>query len=250
MNYIVVDNKVIFSGDKTYFVVWRTKGGRPIPIFGRGEKHWSRSQVEEWKKDASKRKEISKRKAEYKTFESVPESDKWAEKHYSNWRDNLSEAEDYAIGAFKLNSYKYINKQLREPGFKTKHEVEGQSVNDMIVNIDKALSRTSLPEDVTAYRGFRKNPYKDNTRLIGSIITDKGFVSASLVKKVTEIHGATWEEGVMMKLRIPKGTKAGYLDKVRWKKEAELLLPRNSKFKVLSIGKEKGINMMEVEVIK
>lgn len=58
-------NSVFIFQDKVDFVVWRTKGGRHIPLFGKGESRWTPGQTKKWKKDAPTRKKagIKKRKA-------------------------------------------------------------------------------------------------------------------------------------------------------------------------------------------
>lgn len=45
MQVVIQKDKIISFSGKSSFVVWRQKGGRPIPIFGRGEKHWTRGQT-------------------------------------------------------------------------------------------------------------------------------------------------------------------------------------------------------------
>lgn len=61
MNTSIVNNKIIFSGDKTYFVIWRQKGGKPIPIHGKGNKGFTSSQRIEYnqKKIEDTEKQIS-----------------------------------------------------------------------------------------------------------------------------------------------------------------------------------------------
>lgn len=119
MNHIIVDNKVIFSGDKSSFVIWRTKAGRPIPIFGRGEKGWTSTQTKEWKKDASKRKKagIEKRKA---TIAEKSQKADWkpamTEKEAATWNKDSVEKRTFLHGTNARESIEEEGFRLTERG--------------------------------------------------------------------------------------------------------------------------------------
>lgn len=101
-------------------------------------------------------------------------------------------------------------------------------------SIEAAVNATSLSEAITVYRGADSSTFGDSS-LVGSTISDKAFVSTSLLEGVA----AEFDSGVMMEIRLPKGAKALNMD--RWQegegmgstKEYELLLQRNSTFRVI-----------------
>lgn len=59
MNQVTVNNKIIFSSDKSYFVLWRQKSGRPIPV-GKGSHFTPQQRIEHNKKKIG---ELQKRRS-------------------------------------------------------------------------------------------------------------------------------------------------------------------------------------------
>lgn len=59
MSTIVLDNKIIFSNDKSYYVLWRQKGGIPIPV-GKGSRF---TPVQRTKHNRTKIAELKRKRA-------------------------------------------------------------------------------------------------------------------------------------------------------------------------------------------
>lgn len=79
------------------------------------------------------------------------------------------------------------------------------------------MSKASIPEDLIVYRGTDLNAIGNYLQydgmgnikydaMKGTIITDKGFMSTSIVKDSAFADTVTWE------IYVPKGTNAGYLE--------------------------------------
>lgn len=109
-----------------------------------------------------------------------------------------------------------------------------------IRNVDAALNKGTVSEDTIAFRGLPAEMTKDLKP--GDVFTDNGFVSTSLDRKAALKFNKNTTE-----IRVPKGSKGGLMDSVRTKadlirldqkSEHELLLPRGSKFRVLSNSKD------------
>lgn len=125
-----------------------------------------------------------------------------------------------SIQAYTADWYFDINDNLRKG---RKSDAETQK---MINDLDTALEKSSrMPSDALSYRGV------DGLNLrIGQTVTDKAFVSTSLNKsKAAEFTTS----GTMLEIKVPKGSKAMYLNSLSdYKDEKELLLGRGSSFKI------------------
>lgn len=164
-----------------------------------------------------------------------------AEKEWKSWDQNLSINEKTALKAYssepfdKLSTnYIDMNNHLRG-----KDKSPSKETRQAIKQVDTALTKGSLQQDTTVFRGFPPSVLgNDPSKLIGKTITDKAYTSTSLSERVAGQFGNTVAE-----IRIPKGAKAGLMDATLTKAdlkqfgrdpEHELLLPRNSKFRILS----------------
>jgi hypothetical protein len=118
--------------------------------------------------------------------------------------------------------------------------------------LDKAFKdpRNRTQKDTTLYRGIDNATLLDSME-VGSTITDKGFVSTTYSQDVAKGFSQDEEEmtdtGAVITIRVPKGRPAIDMQNISEAgDEEEVLLPRNSKFKVVS---KKG-NKVTLEAIK
>lgn len=104
--------------------------------------------------------------------------------------------------------------------------------------MDGALARAAVPRDGTVWRGL-----EDGGRLRqGAVIHDKSFVSTSLSYEQAHTFTNYAERGTVAKVVLRKGQHAAYISPLASKpansrqydysREQEVLLPRNSTFKV------------------
>ena len=100
------------------------------------------------------------------------------------------------------------------------------------------INKHELPEDIVVYRYTHKRLFrylfKDLKVKVGNIFIDKGFMSTTLVPELLREFAKSHRYNCILKLYLPKGTKGIYLkfDKSILN-EQEILLPSNSKFKLL-----------------
>lgn len=105
----------------------------------------------------------------------------------------------------------------------------------IITQLDSAIRKSSLPEDEVLYRimGAGYYPIKP-----GEIFTDKAFVSATLVREKLEAMAVLGPKTIPIEVRImvKKGQKGLVTqpNMVIYPDEKEVILPRNSKFRVIS----------------
>jgi len=164
-------------------------------------------------------------------FSKASGADKWA-KSVKSLNPALTETQDEAMQQYKGEDFLDLNDHLRMGG---SSEIRLGSDPDQYLDelIESSFEGTSLPEPIIVYRGSDWDVFEDFDDLTGDIISDDAFVSTSMVKGIAEAHS----DGLVMEIRLPKGTQAIYMDKWKvtgWDTESELLLPKGSKFKVIS----------------
>lgn len=161
--------------------------------------------------------------------------------HYKDYSEKLYyEEDDIQSGKIKRNwvtmflrgyagtDYEEIN------GFLRKGKLKRYSVDNNINHIDKGINEAPrVPENITVFRYAGKKFLK--SLVPGTVFEDKGYVSTSIDRSRTDGQG--------IQIRVPKGSKAMYMPGIHKKSggvnplfqlEQELLLPRNSKFNVIS----------------
>lgn len=148
-------------------------------------------------------------------------------------KSELSTGERQMVSTYTGASYYSINKGLRNPppGF-------GKEITDPL---DNALKKSVLAKDTTLLRGMSLTPDQVKQFKPGKAFIDKGYVSTTTSAKVMESfsHG-TGTSAVHLQITAKAGKNA--LDVKPFsqhKGEAEVLLPRGSKFKITSV-KEPG----------
>ena len=162
---------------------------------------------------------------------------------YDRWYDSISLPESRTLLAYQQAEYRRINAQLRVAARRPLDTLPSREV-DLAVDpadvqrLDSLTTRTTLPETVTVYRGFRRSTPPATARAwIGSTMRDDGFLSTSLSPAVAEdfaYDGAY--NGTVYQITLPAGTPAAWVDRHRSREEAEVLLPRSSRFQVTDVS--------------
>lgn len=171
----------------------------------------------------------------HREFSGISEAADFARAHYKAWGDGISAAHDSALGQYQGGSSK-LNRGLRGSEERRPLDI---ALTD---RLDAALAATPpLKEPITVYRGmplvFDEAKALLNSWQVGGEYGDPGFLSTSLDKNTA------WEEfgvgGVTMELRLPAGQKAAYMQArqnspSRFDHEQELLLPRDTRYRIVS----------------
>jgi hypothetical protein len=102
--------------------------------------------------------------------------------------------------------------------------------------IDTAMGKSTLKESVTLYRGMLMTPRLAEAlegRLVpGAMIEDKAFASTSI------FPGSSFNQTMNFVIKAKKGSRALPVYHISGNRmEYEVLLPRNSRFRVLSVRK-------------
>ncbi|MCK9596429.1 ADP-ribosyltransferase [Candidatus Pacearchaeota archaeon] len=152
---------------------------------------------------------------------------------------NNLDKKDYNILKNYIDNGHKINTELR---------FGGTNFSKEIISLDKSLSKIKTSTNIIVYKGMSKEYFsrfkKDDLWL------DKGYVSTSIDKDKAEFFSkffrtSTTEKraSYLIKIKLPKGTNFLYLGSVKgtpysddgYAPLKELLLPRNSKFKINTI---------------
>lgn len=199
--------------------------------FGSGGSAKKKSKPEDKPKnseDSATKPSNSTQEARVGIAKPVGDPEKFEKKHYSAWQSKLSASEKKAIEAYTGYAYEFINKALRNNTPLSPDETA--IANDL----DKALKKTSAPENFLAYRTVSPNVLAKLE--VGKTLTDNGFMSTTLENGAFEPHDGGGRNNALIHLEIPKGTKGAAISELsKAKYEYEFLLPRGSKIKIHKI---------------
>lgn len=156
----------------------------------------------------------------------------YGEKIAAAWDAGLSPGEQDAVLAYKADSVA-LNKKLR--GDKKLGKDAGS-----VQNLDNALSRASIPDDITVYRGVDRKVV-DSLFRGNETVLDKGFMSTTGSEFVAKDFGNYDGGGYLVKIKVSKGSRGMYLDadKERGRQfdgETEFLFARNSRLRIRGIN--------------
>ena len=155
---------------------------------------------------------------------------------------NLTGIQATVVTDYTLAGYEKINEGLRY------HLLGGDPLTEGIERairvLDSALEGAQTPEDAILYRGLDVDPFVDFKA--GDAMQTEAFWSTSLNSSVADDF-APARRGLGIEIRYPKGSRGQYLNGASALKdeEAEVLLPRGIKFRVVS----KTASKMVLELI-
>lgn len=153
------------------------------------------------------------------------------------WKKAASKGSLAAVKHYQSDAYEDINKQLRGRGASKDNRATVEA-------IDRAFeSAPATTKDLIATRQMNWSKFASMAKP-GATFSDKAFVSTTLNSKLElpDIINYGSKNFVNLSIKVPKGSKALYLPKNPHftQDESELLLPRNSSFKILSVSKRPG----------
>ena len=144
----------------------------------------------------------------------------------------LTDREKWAIDSYTGDSFFSLNRELRA----------GVTTSSLIAPLDSAIAKSTIQPNTTLYRKIDRDAARlvfGNNINAGQEITDKAYQSTS---KSPSFGGLGNFGGVMLKIKVKNKAKGLDISKLsRNKHEGEVLLPRNSKMKVVSIKSPKTI---------
>ena len=198
---------------------------------------WIGSTSSSQKSKVIKKKTIKQNKNEYKklTVTEIEKRQSSSDDAYKKF--TLSEKE--AIDEYSMGAYQDVNDYLngKYPDYKIGKEITK--------DIDSAISKYTLTDNIVTYRGTEKKYYEGLT--IGDKFSLKMYSSTSLNENIAKTFMEDKENAIMLEIRVPKGTPSLYVgDNSAYEFEAEFLLGRDLSFKVIDIIDDR----LTVEVVK
>ncbi len=170
--------------------------------------------------------------AEPRTFDDPAEMQAWSEQNFRPWIKSWSRQEAGAFNGYRLHHYEPINNYLRFGADEVdQRDLTVEAVRRQIDLMDAALARTSVPEDLIAYRGLDMDIEGITP---GNVIIDGAYVSTTLDPGIAArfAFATQGRQPVWMEVEVPKGTRAGTIGNHQ---ERELLIARGSEYEVLSV---------------
>ncbi len=161
---------------------------------------------------------------------------------FQNAPPELTKEESDAVEEYCGPGFMSINKALRG-----KEKITPE-VQEKVKLLDSAMDKFPLKDNITVFRGIKSTKFLGPTptekKLVGSIISDKGFTSTSMnTQTAAQFAMSNRNEGVSMKIHVPKGAKAlnirDHIFTDTAFEEHEVLLHRDSKMRITS-AKQKG----------
>jgi hypothetical protein len=160
-----------------------------------------------------------------------------AEGKLNGWRIEPTTAERDAISSYSRSGYLKMNENLRLGNYAP------DSVKREISALHGFLDKCETQDELYLSRGVTKPALdkmfggdgwrKNSSSLVGSVFTDKGFVST------TPYQGGGFGGDVVMYIKAPKGTKGAYIkDFAASSEEKEFLIQSDTSFVVRNIVEE------------
>ena len=151
------------------------------------------------------------------------------------------------VYTYQSPTFFQVNSHLRT-GTATNPEVAKQ----IAAKMDETFARApAMPRDVEVYRGMSLKHFgvSNPKELVGKEIVDSGFTSTSFDRRVADKFASSTEQGVILAIRVPKGTKAIPVNEYAMRlPEHELVLNRGGKYRVVGI-RSGPTPVVEVEYI-
>lgn len=180
----------------------------------------------QWKKEKTNLENIRNyEKLSEKQIKEYQESSDLAYQKFTNLEKN-------AIDEYSLGAYQDVNDYLNGKYPEYKYG------DDIVSKIDSCMSKYELKDNITTYRGTYKK-YYENLK-VGNEFNLEMYTSTSLNENIAKTFAEDKENAIMLEIKVPKKTKCLYIgNNSAYEFEAELLLARNLKYKVVNISEDR-----------
>lgn len=156
-------------------------------------------------------------------------------------RTPFDDSQHYGISEYVGNAYTDMNGLLRGVGTLGQNDY----TRDLVKNLDGSFDDLGsvLPEDLVLKRGIgnTSNSFNPDRYQPGEYVVEAGYSSSTLDSKLASKFA---DGGWVMNILAPKGKKPMFVDVFG---EAEILIPRNARFKVSHVDKKTKEIWMEWE---
>ena len=145
----------------------------------------------------------------------------------------LTKNERKALGKYFVSGYDEINR------FLSGETKQNTKLEEKVKNMDSAIAKYNLEDNIIVYRGTDRKYYEDLNE--GDIIQEKVYLSQEVAEQFV-IDRKNPSHGILVEIRVPKGSNVLYIgNNGSFEFEQEMLIGRNTKYKVLEIGRDRII---------
>ena len=174
--------------------------------------------------------------------------EKMSKEHSAEYKEKFTNEEVEAIRKYQSLGYIDMNGFLRG-----RLESASKELRTYVTNLQKAIKKVKIKENILVARGTTASAIGGDwdAAQINDIIKDKGFTSTSL-REETAINfvNRKGERGILMYVKIPKGTNGVIVDVAindNW--ESELLLEPGTEIRITGKRIENGMRIVEGVVV-
>ena len=174
--------------------------------------------------------------------------EKMSKEHSAEYKEKFTNEEIEAIRKYQGLGYLDMNGFLRG-----RLESVSKEVRTHVKNLQKAIKKVKIKENILVARGTTVSAIGGdwNDIQINDIIKDEGFMSTSLREETAiDFIKRKGERGILMYIKIPKGTNGIMVDVAvndNW--ESELLLEPGTKIRITGKRIENGMRIVEGVVV-
>lgn len=163
-------------------------------------------------------------------------------KHFQVWAETLSESEVRALQLYQGSMHGVLNAALVGAIPMT---IEDRKLRD---TLDRALFGATLPYALTVHRAMPLEEFRGISP--GSHIAPAAYVSTSLDPAVAIEHAQKHLKAAIARFHLPKDFPAAFLPAAGVGSEEEVLIPRNTTFRVIGAkGRTEGaVGYVEVHL--
>lgn len=181
-----------------------------------------------------------------RTFRAAEDASAWIADHFAGWLDALHEEDRNLARYYKTvrQGAAALNAILRADVALLPDE------RDFVEALDRVIKEAEpLDRPLCVWRGVPEPPGSWEGIAKGDVLENEGFWSTSAAREVAAVEYGGSEPGAcLMKMTLPTGTRAAPLDLLAEQGEAELLLPRDSRFLVTGAAYlPGGARLLELE---
>jgi len=151
----------------------------------------------------------------------------YLDRQYSGWAESLNAEQKDSLRYYQERGYNAVNGHLR--GYDTAMtDAERGQIERHVANIDAAMENARLPCNMTAYRAtdLTKTPE------VGATFHDNGYTSTTVSSTIGNAIATSANQDYLLRIHIPAGHRAAYIDAFHSKEEYELLLPRRTHYRI------------------
>lgn len=156
---------------------------------------------------------------------------------YKSWERTVSPTDHDYIIDYTNTGFKELDMTLRRGIMPNR----GSDLDNMIEALDRLMVDSHIPEDAILFRGGSSSFLEGMipSEAVGNVITDYAFVSTSVYRGTGfDFMMTSFEKGkvpVLAEIFVPQGRNGMWLANLgKSRVEGEILLPRGSRFRVLS----------------